>query len=136
MRSLLTVFISVALLAACSVSADTSQAEQGVRHFHELLDAGQSAAIYEAAGEDLKKVSTEAEFVAFLDAVHRKLGSSRSSSQKGWNVNYGTSGKFITLNYVTVYAEGEATEQFVYRLSDKEAVLAGYHVNSNVFILK
>jgi hypothetical protein len=123
-------------LAACSVSADTKQAEQAIQRFHELLDAGQSAAIYEAAAEDLKTVSTEAEFVAFLDAVHRKLGLSKSSSQKGWNVNYGTSGKFITLNYETAYAEGQATEQFLYRITDGNALLAGYHVNSNVLILK
>jgi hypothetical protein len=123
-------------LAACSVSADTERAEQAIQHFHERLDAGQSAAIYDAAAEDLKAVSTQSDFVAFLDAVHRKLGLSKSSSQKGWNVNYGTSGKFITLNYETAFAEGQATEQFLYRLSDGKALLAGYHINSNAFILK
>jgi hypothetical protein len=123
-------------LAACSVSAETKQAEQAIQHFHELLDAGQSVAIYESAADDLKKVSSQQEFVAFLDAVHRKLGVSRSASKKGWNVNYGLSGKFITLNYTTVYAEGEASEQFVYRVAGGQALLAGYHVNSNAFVLK
>jgi hypothetical protein len=123
-------------LAACSVSADTRQAEEAIQRFHELMDAGQSAAIYDAAAEDLKAASTQTDFVAFLDAVHRKMGLSKSSSQKGWNVNYGTSGKFITLNYETVYAEGQASEQFLYRITDGKALLAGYHVNSNVLILK
>ena len=61
---------------------------------------------------------------------------SKSSSQKGWNVNVGTAGKFITLNYSTAFAEGEASEQFVYRVADGQALLAGYHVNSKALILK
>ena len=128
--------ILAGLLGGCSLSADTSLAEQEVKHFHELLDAGSSSAIYEAAAEDLKKVTTQAEFVTFLDAIHRKLGRSNSWERKGWNVNVGTSGKFITLNYETSYAQGPAQEQFIYRLADKQALLVGYHINSTTLILK
>jgi Protein of unknown function (DUF4019) len=123
-------------LAACSVSADTKKVEQEIQHFHKLLDAGNSAEIYESAAEELKKVSTQEDFVAFLDAVHRKLGVVKTSGQKGWNMNYNTSGKFVTLNYETIYAEGKAAEQFVYRVTDEGALLVGYHVNSNALILK
>ena len=136
MQRLASALLVLVVLAACSVSADTTQAEQAIQRFHELLDAGQSTAIYESAAEDLKKVSTQEDFVALLDAVHRKLGVSKSSSQKGWNVNYGTSGKFITLNYETVYAEGQASERFVYRVAEGQALLAGYHINSSALVLK
>jgi predicted lipoprotein len=133
---LLVEVLALALLVACSVSEDTKQAEQAVQHFHELLDAGDSLAIYESAAEDLKKASSQQDFVAFLDAVHRKLGPSKSSTRKGWNVNYGPTGKFITLNYETTYAEGPAAEQFVYRIAGKDVSLAGYHINSTTLILK
>jgi hypothetical protein len=134
--SLLPALLFSAALAACSFSADTKKIEQEVQHFHDLLDAGKSAAIYAAASDEFKKASTQEDFVALLDAVHRKLGDFKSTSQKGWNVNYNTSGKFVTITYETVYAEGKAAEQFVYRVSDEEALLVGYHVSSNVLILK
>jgi hypothetical protein len=118
----------LALLCACSTSADLRQAEEAIERFHQQLDAGQSADIYEAASNDLKKVARHDDFVTFLDAVHRKFGDTKSSSRKGWNVNYTTSGEFITLNYETIFAEGKASEQFLFRVSATDAALAGYHM--------
>jgi hypothetical protein len=79
LRSLVGLALLTGLVAACSVSVDTSLAEHEVQHFHELLG---SSAIYEAAAEELKKVSPQAEFVALLDAVHRKLGRSGTPRAK------------------------------------------------------
>jgi hypothetical protein len=135
-KRLLPALLIFAALAACSFSADTKKIELEVQHFHDLLNEGKSAAIYESASDEFKKASTEEDFVALLEAVHRKLGDFKSSSQKGWNVNYNTSGKFVTITYDAVYAEGKAAEQFVYRVSDEQALLFGYHVSSNVLILK
>ena len=124
------------VLSGCSVSADTTAAEASVPKFHELLDAGKFVEIYEQSSEDLKRVATQQDFVALLEAVHRKLGNARSSEKQGWNVNYHTSGTFVTLTYKTLYTEGEAAEQFVFRMQNKVAALAGYHINSNALILK
>jgi hypothetical protein len=125
-----------AVLSACSVPLDTTEAAAAVEKFHAQLDAGQSTAIYAATGEEFKKVSPQQEFVPLLDAVHRKLGHSGISVQNGWKVNYGTAGRFITMNYRTTYAEGEASEEFVFRLLPSGPLLVGYHVNSNALILK
>lgn len=125
-----------ALLAGCSMAADADRAAQAVPKFHEMLDAGRFEDIYAGAADDLKGATPQKDFVALLEAVHRKLGNTKSSTQQGWNVNYHTSGTFVTLNYATAYAEGDASEQFVYRLRANEALLAGYHVNSNALILK
>jgi hypothetical protein len=122
-------------LAGCTMSADTKVAEDAVPKFHEMLDAGQFDAIYDGASDEFKRAATKQDFVALLAAVHRKLGASRSSSEKGWNVNYHTSGSFVTLNYATTYAQGEAHEQFVYRLESGQALLVGYNINSNALIL-
>ena len=54
----------------------------------------------------------------------------------GWGVNYMPGGTYVTLQYTTSYEHGEAAEQFVYRIRDKEARLAGYHVNSNALITR
>jgi hypothetical protein len=134
MRSLIATM--AVTLAGCSMSADTKLAEKAVPRFHEMLDAGQFEAIYEAASEDLRKATRQDSFVALLEAIHRKLGATKSSAERTWNVNYHTSGTFVTLEYSTAYAEGDAAEQFVYRLQDGKALLAGYHINSNALILK
>lgn len=134
------IFILVAALmlaiCGCNISADTSAAEQAVPRFHALLDAARYAEIYEKSSDDLKKATSQKDLLALLEAVHRKLGKTKSSEQQGWKVNHTSSGSFVILNYKTSYAEGDATEQFVFRLEDKVALLAGYHINSNALILK
>jgi hypothetical protein len=123
-------------IGACSITADTALAEKQVPQFHALLDEGRTTEIYVEASEDLKKATTEADFVAVLDAVHRKLGTVQKTEKQTWNVNYHTSGTFATLVYKTQYAGGEATETFVYRIKNESALLAGYHINSTALIIK
>jgi hypothetical protein len=135
-RSIAGVILLASFLCGCSMSADTELAEQAVPRFHEELDAGHFDAIYEASADELKKAATQQEFVSFLDAVHRKLGNTKATEKTGWNVNYQTSGSFVTLGYKTTFDGGSAEEQFVFRLQDKTAILVGYHVNSTALILK
>ncbi len=137
MSRLLTGLVAlVCILCGCSMSADTAVAEQAVPKFHEQLDAGRFDAIYNDSADELKKATTQQDFVAFLDAVHRKLGNAKASDKTSWNVNYQTSGSFVTLGYKTTFDGGSAQEQFVFRLQDKAAVLVGYHINSTALILK
>ena len=123
-------------MAGCSMSKDSEIAEKKIPEFHSLLDSGRFKDIYAASADDLKKASKEDEFVALLEAVSRKLGKVRTTERMTWNVNYHTSGTFVTLAYKTAYAEGDASEQFVYRIIDGQAKLAGYHINSNILITK
>lgn len=137
MSRLLTGLVAlVGILCGCSMSADTAVAERAVPKFHDQLDAGRFDAIYADSADELKKATTQQDFVAFLDAVHRKLGNTKASNKTGWNVNYQTSGSFVTLGYKTTFDGGSAQEQFVFRLQDETAALVGYHINSTALILK
>jgi hypothetical protein len=135
-RVLLVLATLVLALAGCSMAADTAAAEQGVPKFHEMLDAARFDDIWTQCADDMKNASTQADFVALLEAVHRKLGRTKSSSKVSWAENASTSGTFVTLVYKTSYDGGDAQEQFVFRIRDKTALLAGYHVSSNALILK
>jgi hypothetical protein len=128
--------ILAALLGVAGCSADTKGAERAVDTFHEMLNTEQFELIYAASSDDLKKAAKREEFVALLEAIHRKLGVTKSWTKKTWNVNYHTSGTFVTLSYSTIYDQGDAVEQFVYRLQGEKALLAGYHINSTALILK
>jgi hypothetical protein len=120
----------LAMLAGCSMSADTKLSEQAVVDFHRMLDAGQIDAIYASTSDDLRKATTHEQFVAFLTNVHEKSGATKSSTEASWHVNYNTTGNFVTLEYTTTYTNtGTSKETFVYRVDGGKALLAGYHVN-------
>jgi hypothetical protein len=134
MRKLIAALVLV--VAGCSMSADTKLAEEAVARFHTMLDGAQFEAIYAESADELKKVTTQEKLSALLEAVHRKLGIVKSSLKESWNVNYHTSGTFITLTYATIYEGGDAREQFIYRLQGPDAKLAGYHISSDALVLK
>jgi len=135
-RKVFAAVLLAGMVSGCSMSEDTAKAEPGVQAFHQQLDAGRFVQIYDDASDDLKQASQKEDFVALLEAVHRKLGNTRSSAKQGWKVDYHTSGTFVTLQYHTVYEEGAADETFVFRLQGDAVSLAGYFVNSNALILK
>jgi hypothetical protein len=118
------------LLASCSMSKDTELAAAQIPAFHKELDAGAFQHLYASSSSDLQKAATEADFVKLLDAVNRKLGKVKTSTQKTWNVASTTSGTFVTLVQTTQFERGPGDEQFVYRIDNGMAKLAGYHINS------
>lgn len=60
-----------------------------------------------------------------------------SSNLRGAGAAWHTgSGTTVTLVYDTKFAQGAATEQFVWHISDNAATLYGYHINSNDLISK
>jgi hypothetical protein len=126
----------IILLASCSMSAQSQAAATAVSGFHEKLDAGQFDSIYDASSDEMKKTTTRQDFDSLLAAVHRKLGTTKSANQLGWNVNYNTSGVFVRLTYGTKYAEGDAQEMFVYRMQGDKVSLAAYNISSNTLITK
>jgi hypothetical protein len=130
------ILIAILTLTACSAPEDTSLAEQAVPKFHEQLDAGEFARIYEHSADDLRRSATQQQFIAVLDAIHRKLGTTKTTSPLGWRIDYQTSGTFVTLTYDTDYSDGKAQERFVYRLQDHKALLVSYYINSNALILR
>jgi len=131
------VAVAMALvLGACSSSADFDRAKEGVERFHEMFNGGTFDAIYSEAGKEFQASTPRDEFLQFVEAVHRKLGKAGEAKLRGWNVNYNTSGSYVTLTYATHYDEGDASEQFVFNVGGGKASLVGFHINSKVLILK
>lgn len=128
--------VALGLVAQGCSSFDTSAAEAEVAKFHAALGEARFADIYATAADELKAKASEQQFTELLDAVNRKLGKVKAAQRSGWKVNYSTSGNFVTLVYKTSYEQGEADEEFVYRMQKTEPRLAGYHINSNALITK
>jgi hypothetical protein len=130
----LAVIVGALLLSACNASADTDAAEKGVSSFHRAMDSGQYAAIYDASDSDMKSSISKGEFVKFLTGLHGKLGAFKNGKTTGWNDNVATGGHYVTLTREAKFDRGPGNEQFLFRIDNGTAVLAGYRVNSNVLV--
>ncbi len=88
-RKPILIIVAVLLVAgnSCSLTKGKGIAEAAVAQFHNQYNAGQFREIYSQADEGFRKSASEAEFVALLEALHRKLGTVKKSNQAGWGVN-------------------------------------------------
>ena len=129
--------ICAALLGVgCGARKDLASTDLAVAKFHTQLDAASFAQIYSDSSEAMKNASPKEKFVAFLDAVHRKLGAVKSTSRKGFFINWGTSGKTVKATYSTQFDQDNAEEQFVFQVRGDDVQLVGYHINSDALVTK
>jgi hypothetical protein len=134
--SILLAICSLFLLNGCGATKGKPMAEMAAAEFHQALDKGEFSAIYAASHADFKKASTEKDFVALLEAVHRKLGPIKAATAAGWQVNSFNLKTNVVLTYNTAFTEGAAVEKFTYRIQGGKAWLVGYNISSNTLITK
>jgi hypothetical protein len=135
MRKSLIGVAALVLLGGCSAGADVATGEREIASFHEALNRGQLATIYDSADPTFRQSAKRDEFEQLLSAIQRKLGPFQSGKTQTWNDNVTTGGHYVTISYAASYSRGGAQENFVYRLVDGRARLAGYHVNSTALIV-
>jgi hypothetical protein len=122
--------IVLAGLVGCSSGEHMATAEQGVTEFRQFMESRQFARVYAASSVEFRKTTSEAEMVRILGALNNKLGSVKNAEKNGWNVNFHTSGTFVTLGFKTEFEKGSGAERFVFRIADGRAALVSYNVNS------
>ena len=128
--------LAVFLSSGCGSTKGKATAEKAVAEFHHKLDNGDFGGIYSATHPDFKKASAEKDFVAILEAVHRKLGNTVSADQAGWRINSINLQTNVELSYKTTFSGGDAVESFNYRIDGANALLLGYNINSQTLIIK
>ena len=122
--------------AGCSVGKGREAAERAVLEFHQRLDAEQYDQIYTTASDDFRASTSQSDSTELFAAVHRKLGKVLSAHQRTFAVNTTLTGTSVRLQYDTEFAEGKATEAFVFTLSGDKATLFSYNINSPTLITK
>ena len=127
-RKLLFLLAIICATFGCSMSADTTAAEQAVTKFHSMFDAGQFDQIYDESSSVMKSASTKENLVEVLDAAHRELGNVKSTTQTGWNVDYVNGSAHIVLTFKTIYDQGDADERFAFTKLSTDILLSGYHI--------
>ena len=121
---------------SCSLTKGKGIAEAAVVQFHNQFNAGQFHEIYNQADEGFKKGASEAELVALLEAVHRKLGTVKQANPARWGINTTPTGTLASLGYEVEFSEGKGVEEFVFHIIGDKALLYHYNVNSPILITK
>lgn len=133
---LILVALLLAVGSACSLTKGKGIAEAAVVKFHDQFNAGKYHEIYEQADDGFRKAATEDDFVALLEAVHRKLGTVKQAHSSGWGINTTLAGTMATLSYEIDFSEGKGNEQFVFHISGDKAALYHYNVTSPLLITR
>ena len=129
-------FIFAALTVSCSLTKGKEQGERAVEEFHRQFNDGQYQEIYRQGDDKFREAVNEAEFVEFLGAVKRKIGSVNKATPTGWNVNATMMGTVVTLGYEVEFSDGKGVEQFSFLVSGEQAKLLRYDVNSPLLITR
>ena len=126
----------VALTVSCSFTKGKEQGERAVEQFHQQFNAGQYREIYQQSDKQFQDATKEAEFIEFMEAIRRKLGTIEKADPAGWRVNATPTGTVVALGYETQFSEGKGTEQFTFLISGDQAKLLGYNVYSPLLITR
>jgi TonB family protein len=123
------VFVAALLVLLTSCGRKSKEiSERAVARFHDQFNAGQYHDIYAQAEEGpFHRGSGEADTLAWLDTVHRKLGTVKTANETEWHVRHGTE---VNLIYDTQFTEGNAREYFVFYVSGDNARLSNYNIES------
>lgn len=124
------------IVPSCSFTKGKATGEQAVVKFHDQFNAGQYHEIYAQSDDGFRKATSEADALALFEAVRRKLGTVKNSTQTRWHVNATPAGTMVSLAYDVEFTEGKGSEEFVFHLDGDKALLFNYHVNSPLLITK
>jgi hypothetical protein len=139
------VFIGFILLVAavlvsvlkCAVTQDMPAIETAIGHFHDLYNAQDFEQTYSEAGQEMFKTTSKGDYLEFMRAVRRKLGSEVKSVRAGWRVDKSLSLQTtVTQGQTTTFENGDGTETFTFKFDGDKPILIGYHISSRALVLK
>jgi hypothetical protein len=135
---LLTISAACIFVSSCGSSAENVEsAKRGVTRFHAQLDSEQYAALYAASDDGFRRTTNEPDFTKLLEAIHRKLGAVQQADLRNTMLAWRTGqGSTVTLIYATNFASGNATEKFVWHVTNGTSTLYGYYIDSNDLITR
>ena len=140
MKSPLLALILAALLLPCvfagcgGVIRSREIAADAMDQFHDRFNAGEFDKIYDTADADFQGAMARADFLKFMETVHRKLGNYKTCDSQSWQSNTFNSDTSVGLRYKTKFEKGAGDEDFVFRVSGTRATLRSYHINSTKLV--
>ncbi len=123
-------FVSILLCNACAVNNSRLLARRAVDNFHRQFNEDLYSEIYHGADNSFRASGTESKFVEFLSKNKQKLGNVLSSEEIKWQVNFNRANGYeiITVDD-TRFEKGEATETFVWYITNDSTYLISYKID-------
>jgi hypothetical protein len=109
-------------------------ADGEVRHFHDELNSGQIEEICDDADGAFSQGPRCYQLVETLQGVHRKLGDVIDQRRGRINLNLNSQGVFITVEFFTEFASGQARETFTWHKGGNTLIFYSYNVQSKAFL--
>ncbi len=135
-NNILVVLMILSFLSVnCFMKEGIEAGEKAVRKFHNQYDNEEFNQIYDDATDEFKNSDSKKNIVEFLEKAREKWGKVKDSRRTSWNINKNLSGTFATVKFKTDFENGEATETFVFLISEKEAILSNYRVKEELKFL-
>lgn len=128
-------FLLLVLIAGCGFTKSKQIAAKSVNTYHQQFNQGRFEAIYSSATAEFRSNTPESEFRKYFQAIRRKLGVFKSSTEAGWRMNQGTNGTIFVLTYNSQFEGGNAIETFAFAISGESAALASYNINCPTLVL-
>jgi hypothetical protein len=131
--------ISIGLLmglAACGFSENKRKADGAVEVFHRQFNDSQYAEIYGAATPAFRSTGAQADWVAYLEGVRRKIGAFKTSTPGSTNVTKAPGGTFVSITCNSQFDQDTAVEEFTFQIAGERAILYHYNINSRVLVAK
>jgi hypothetical protein len=122
MRKLLALLV---VLAGCHPVQDYSVVDSAVDLFHQRLASSEDDTIYRDAGVDFQRSIDLETNRKFLGQIRRRRGMPGRATRTSFDIQ----GAVVTAKYQTSFANGDATETFVWRLQDGKATLLGFTID-------
>ncbi len=133
LQTILCCFFALSLsVISCSPLRARNTATESVEEFRLAWRRTNYKDIYTRADQAFKERVTEREFVVFGQSTREKLGDLRSSKLVEDHVNFTATGTFVVLVYDTEYANGNASEQFAWRINGNQSLLYNYTLNFQI----
>ena len=135
-QSLSVAIVIVTLLGgnACDTDKTKKTAEKTVGSFHLLFNEGRYKEMYQRADQSYKDALTETASVELFAMLRKKLGNVEQAKLIGWDINSSTLGTTVRLQYKTDFTNGNATEQFIFLVSNGDTRLTNYDIKSPLLI--
>lgn len=125
----------LALLAACNPMEELEDADREVARFHRQLDARDFEGIWNASHDNFRAGQPQADYAAFMVAVRDKLGEVEGTEREGFNINTNNGVTTITVAMSTEFAQGPATETFIFLRDGEDLRLLNYNVDSRALVV-
>lgn len=110
-------------------AAPAQTTESATRDFRAHCARREYDQVYASAAPEFRSAASQDIFVAMMRTISNKLGRWESAKDLGEKKVQGQDAE-VMLGYQSRFANGDATEQFVWRRDGEKVLLVGYHIHS------